>query len=240
MGSSPYLLVLFIGAVIVLVDGQLILRKSPGYLDEVFQNPARSRQMASMVAFLFHLVMLGIVALVASIGLGVDPGPRTVIARTGVMLLLTAIGHAATMAILSRMRDQELSTQMAETQLAESQAAQQDRANRTATARTESPRAEAPRPEKPTVESPRADAPRDGAPQAEAPQAEAPQAEAPRDEAPRDEAPQPEQPPVEAPRTEAPRVEKPRVEQPRVVKSRDALPSPRPAAAGSVDGRNAR
>ena len=108
MGSSPYLLVLFIGAVIVLVDGQLILRKSPGYLDEVFQNPARSRQMASMVAFLFHLVMLGIVALVASIGLGVDPGPRTVIARTGVMLLLTAIGHAATMAILSRMRDQEL------------------------------------------------------------------------------------------------------------------------------------
>ncbi|HEX4355903.1 MAG TPA: hypothetical protein VH141_00160 [Pseudonocardia sp.] len=231
MGSSPYLLVLFIGAVIVLVDGQLILRKSPGYLDEVFQNPARSRQMASMVAFLFHLVMLGIVALVASIGLGVDPGPRTVIARTGVMLLLTAIGHAATMAVLSRMRDQELSTQMAETQLAESQAAQHDRADRTATARTdrssrtEPPRAEAPRPEKPTVESPRADAP---------------QGEAPRAEAPREEAAQPEQPPVEAPRVEAPRVEKPRVEQPRVVKSRDALPSPRPAAAGSADGRGAR
>jgi hypothetical protein len=150
MGSSPYLLVLFIGAVIVLVDGQLILRKSPAYLDEVYQNPARSRQMSAMVAFLFHLVMLGVVALVASVGLGADPGPRAIIARTGVLLLLTAVGHAATMAILARLRDQQLSTQVAETQLAETQAAQQDRADRTAQARAEKPR----QPEQASPETP--------------------------------------------------------------------------------------
>ncbi|HEX4247788.1 MAG TPA: hypothetical protein VH008_07960 [Pseudonocardia sp.] len=163
MGSSPYLLVLFIGAVIVVVDGQLILRKSPAYLDEVYQNPARSRQVAMMVAFLFHLVMLGVVALVASIGLGTDPGVRSIIARTGVLLLLTAVGHAATMAVLSRMRDQELSTQMAETQLAESQAAQRERAERAASARAEMPHAErpggTPRTEEPPIEKPRSELP---------------------------------------------------------------------------------
>jgi hypothetical protein len=180
MDSSPYLLVLFIGAVIVLLDGQLILRKSPAYLDEVYQNPARSRQLSALVTLLFHLVMLGFVALVASVGLGADPGPRAIIARTGVMLLLTAVGHAATIAILSRLRDQQLSTQIAETQLAESQAAQHERADRAAAARTERPRAETPRTEA---------------------------------------------------RAEAPRPEKPRVE-----RSRDALPSPRRAAANRAEG----
>ena len=152
MDSSPYLLVLLIGAVIVLLDGQLILRKSPAYLDEVYQNPARSRQLSALVTLLFHLVMLGFVALVASVGLGADPGPRAIIARTGVMLLLTAVGHAATMAILSRLRDQQLSTQIAETQLAESQAAQHERADRAAAARIEKSRAETPRPERTRVE----------------------------------------------------------------------------------------
>lgn len=185
MDSSPYLLVLFIGAVIVLLDGQLILRKSPAYLDEVYQNPARSRQLSALVTLLFHLVMLGLVALVASVGLGADPGLRTIIARTGVMLLLTAVGHAATMAILSRLRDQQLTTQIAETQLAESQAAQHERADRAVAARTEKPRAETPR--------------------------------------------------AETPRTEA-RAEAPRPEKPRVEKSRDALPSPRRAAANRAEG----
>jgi len=42
--DGPYLLVLFIGAVIVVADGQLIFRNSPAYLNEVYQNPTRARQ----------------------------------------------------------------------------------------------------------------------------------------------------------------------------------------------------
>lgn len=114
MGNSGYLLILLIGAVIVIVDGQLVFRKSPAYLDEVYQNPARSRQVSGLVAVLFHLVMLGLVALVASIGLSENPSPRSIIARVGVLLLLTAFGHAGTMSVLSRLRDQQESTRIAE------------------------------------------------------------------------------------------------------------------------------
>ncbi|HEY4007115.1 MAG TPA: hypothetical protein VGM60_18280 [Pseudonocardia sp.] len=113
MSNGAYLLVLFIGAVTVAIDGQVILRKSPAYLDEVYQNLERSKQVAGMVAVLFHLVMLGMVALVGSVG-GVESGVRPIITRVGVMLLLVALGHAITMTVLSRLRDQELSTQVNE------------------------------------------------------------------------------------------------------------------------------
>jgi hypothetical protein len=117
VSSTPYLLILLIGVVIVVADGQLILRQSPAYLDEVYQDPAHSRQVAVLVAVLFHLVMLGTALLVASIDLGDDPGPRPIIARTGVLLLLTALGHGATMLLLARMRSQQLNTQVAEARI---------------------------------------------------------------------------------------------------------------------------
>ena len=50
MNSGAYLLILGIGAIIVAIDGQLIIRKAPSYLDEVYENKKRSRQVTGMVA----------------------------------------------------------------------------------------------------------------------------------------------------------------------------------------------
>jgi hypothetical protein len=116
MGSGPYFVVLVVGAAIVVLDGQLILRNSPGYLAEVYgMQPAR--RLAMLVAVFFHLVMLGLVALVASIGLSPDSSEQAIVTRIGVILLLTALGHAVTMMILSRLREEQESTDLAEAQL---------------------------------------------------------------------------------------------------------------------------
>lgn len=113
MGGGPYLVVLLIGVIIVVLDGQLILRNSPGYLAGVF-GPRPANRLALLVAVFFHLVMFGVVALVASLGLGPTPDARALIARIGVILLLTAVGHAITMVILSRMRQEQESSELAE------------------------------------------------------------------------------------------------------------------------------
>ena len=118
MGDGMYLVVLFLGAVLVLIDGQLIFRAGVGYLGEAYDNPKRARQVAGMVAVLFHMVMFGVVALVASVAFSPDAGVRSVLVRMGILFLLTALGHAITMTILSRMREQQLSTEVAEAQLA--------------------------------------------------------------------------------------------------------------------------
>jgi hypothetical protein len=119
VGDGAYLLILIVGVVIVLVDGQLILRGAPGYLAEVYHSPKEARQVSGMVAVLFHLIMLGVVALVTSIWIAPDAGIRSVLARVGIILVLTAIGHGITMAVLSRLRQQQLDTQIMESQVAE-------------------------------------------------------------------------------------------------------------------------
>jgi hypothetical protein len=116
MGNGTYLLILLIGVLIVVIDGQLILRSSPGYLAEVYDEPKRARQVSALVTVLFHLVMLGVVALVTSVGMSPDAGVRSVLARVGVLLILTAVGHGVAMTVLSRLRQQELDTQIAEVQ----------------------------------------------------------------------------------------------------------------------------
>ncbi len=114
MSSGTYLVILAIGIVIVVVMGQLLMRKAPAYLDEVYANLPQSRKVASLVIGLFHLVMLGVVFLVSSFGLASDAGIQAVLARVGVMLLLTALGYGITLLVLSWLREQEQGTHQLE------------------------------------------------------------------------------------------------------------------------------
>ncbi|MBO0849763.1 MAG: hypothetical protein J2P20_09905 [Pseudonocardia sp.] len=117
MDTGPYLLILIIGVLIVVIDGQLIIRNSPSYLRGTYQDARQARRVSGLVAVFFHLVMFGLVALVASIGLPPDAGARSVIARIGVLLLLTAAGHLLAIVALSRLREQQSSTELASAQL---------------------------------------------------------------------------------------------------------------------------
>jgi hypothetical protein len=99
------------------LDGQLILRNSSGFLAEVY-GMRQARRLAVLVAVFFHLVMLGVVALVASVGLSPDSDIKAIVTRIGVILLLTALGHAASMVILSRLRAEQETTRLAEAGLA--------------------------------------------------------------------------------------------------------------------------
>lgn len=117
MDTGPYLLILIIGVLIVVIDGQLIIRNSPSYLRGTYRDPRQARRVSGLVAVFFHLVMFGLVALVASVGLPPDAGARSIIARIGVLLLLTAAGHLLAIVALSRLREQQSSTELASAQL---------------------------------------------------------------------------------------------------------------------------
>ena len=114
MNSGTYLMILAIGVVIVLVMGQLLMRKAPAYLNEVYADLSQSRKVVSLVIGLFHLVMLGVVFLVSSFGLDRDAGVQDVLARVGVTLLLTALGYGITLMVLSWLREQEQGTHQLE------------------------------------------------------------------------------------------------------------------------------
>ncbi len=111
MNSGTYLMILVIGVLIVVTMGQLLRRKAPAYLDEVYEDLAQARKVAALVIGFFHLVMLGLVFLTSSLGLSADAGVQSVIGRIGVIFLMTAVGYGVTLLLLSRLREQEQGTQ---------------------------------------------------------------------------------------------------------------------------------
>lgn len=105
MDNSSYILFLILGTALVFADGQIIYRSGLRYLANSYGDRGSARSMARLVSVLFHLAVLGILALISTIDFDADPPLEAVILRLGVVLLVLAISHAVTIGILTRIRD---------------------------------------------------------------------------------------------------------------------------------------
>jgi len=103
--NSSYVMFLILGTALVFADGQIIYRSGRRYLANSFGDRGSGRLMARLVSVLFHLAMLGILALISTLDVPASTPLQEVVVRLGVILVLIAIGHAVTINILTRMRD---------------------------------------------------------------------------------------------------------------------------------------
>ncbi|SMD08893.1 hypothetical protein [Lentzea albidocapillata] len=117
MGDS-YVTFLVLGIVLVVVDGQLLYRGGKGYLKRAAYDEEQADSMMKLTAVLFHLVVLGLLALVSIIEVDTGDAVKNVVMKLGIVLLLLALAHGATMAILARIRDRQVQQQLAD-QMAE-------------------------------------------------------------------------------------------------------------------------
>ena len=115
--EDSYVTFLVLGIVLVVVDGQLIYHSGKGYLKRAYDEE-EATSMIRLAVVLFHLVVLGLLALVSLVSVETGNATKDVVMKLGIVLLLLALAHAVTMAILARIRDrqmqQELADQMAE------------------------------------------------------------------------------------------------------------------------------
>ena len=118
MGDS-YVTFLVLGIVLVVVDGQLIYHSGKGYLRRAAAyDDEQVGGMMKLTAVLFHLVVLGLLALVSTIDIQTGDPVKNVVVKLGIVLLLLALAHGVTMAILARIRDRQMQQQLAD-QMAE-------------------------------------------------------------------------------------------------------------------------
>jgi len=103
--NGSYVAFLIIGIVLVAIDGHLIYRSAVRYLTNSYTERSSATSMARLVSVLFHLVVLGVLALVSVIDFSVGGQLQTVVLRLGVLLLILAAAHGLTITILNRMRD---------------------------------------------------------------------------------------------------------------------------------------
>lgn len=107
MQPNAYLTFLVLGAILVVLDGQIIYWSGRRYLGESAGDAAAPTSMTRLAVVLFHLVTLGLLALISTINFGGGNDEEAVAVRLGVVLLLLAAAHAATMGVLSRIRDRQ-------------------------------------------------------------------------------------------------------------------------------------
>lgn len=113
MDTNGYLTFLTLGVLLVLVDGYIIYRSGRAYLRRVYE-PEAARSIIQLVTVLFHLVVLGVLALISTINVDAEFSVRSIVARLGVVLLALAAAHGVTMAILMRLRDQRRQEQISD------------------------------------------------------------------------------------------------------------------------------
>ncbi|MCG8920335.1 hypothetical protein L6E12_31670 [Actinokineospora sp. PR83] len=106
MDDSAYILFLIVSVALVLVDGQVIYRSGLRYLTDTQGSEQQSaKSMARMVSVLFHIAVLGLVLLISTLDVGGDSAMEVVVLKLGIVLLLLALAHFATLKMLNRMRD---------------------------------------------------------------------------------------------------------------------------------------
>lgn len=105
-------LVLFvvIGVVVVGFVGRLILLSGRRYLGT---SAPSSGSAATMIAVLFHLVALGMVALFAVIPVG-DNLPQRFLIRMGLLLIMLAVIFGIVLVLLSRKREEAMAAEVIE------------------------------------------------------------------------------------------------------------------------------
>jgi hypothetical protein len=104
MDANSYVTFLLIGVLLVVIDGQILYRGGLGYLQKVYP-PDSARSVMQLVAVLFHLVVLGLLALISTLDVATGMPIRDLVVKWGVVLLGLAAAHGLTMAILVGMRN---------------------------------------------------------------------------------------------------------------------------------------
>lgn len=106
--QTDRIMFLIIGVVVVAVVGRLARRGGGRYLTPTDPDGRRgARASATLVSVMFHLVTLGLVALLAVPRLA-DDRVNSFLIRLGVLLIVLAVAHGLTLGMLRRRRQEEV------------------------------------------------------------------------------------------------------------------------------------
>ncbi|HVW44635.1 MAG TPA: hypothetical protein VHC18_25125 [Amycolatopsis sp.] len=108
MDTNAYVAFLVVGILLVVIDGQIIYHSGKRYLENAQGDSEAGASMSRLVAVLFHLVALGVLALLSTIDFPGGSSLPGVVGRLGVVLLVLALVHGIALAVLARRREEQV------------------------------------------------------------------------------------------------------------------------------------
>jgi hypothetical protein len=112
LNTSAYVTFLIIGIGLTLLVGQLLVRSGRPYLEEVFNDNKVAASVTRLLTVLFHLLVLGVLALISTIDVPVEGAVQAVVTKLGVVLLVLGIAQGGTMLVLSKLRERRMAQEL--------------------------------------------------------------------------------------------------------------------------------
>lgn len=108
LNTSAYVAFLILTIALTLLVGQLLIRSGRPFLEEVFDDKKVAASVTRLLAVLFHLLVLGVLALISTIDVPVEGAVQAVVTKLGVVLLILGVAQAGTMMVLAKLRERRL------------------------------------------------------------------------------------------------------------------------------------
>ena len=112
--TVEYLLILAISVALTIAVGRLLLVAGNPFLQEVFRDQKVTRSVNRLLNVLFHLVTLGVLAIISGIDFELGDSIQTIVVKIGVVLLVLGIAYGISMLVLIRIRERRRAAQISE------------------------------------------------------------------------------------------------------------------------------
>jgi Na+/melibiose symporter-like transporter len=114
--TAQYLTLLAVSIGLTFAVGRLLVTAGEPFLQEVFQDRSVTRSVNLLLSVLFHLITLGVLAIVSVLDIGSNADPvQATVAKLGVVLIILGIAYGISMLVLIRVRERRRASQISET-----------------------------------------------------------------------------------------------------------------------------
>lgn len=113
--TTMYITLLVVAVALTFLVGRLLVTAGEPFLQEVFEERSVTRSVNLLLSVLFHLITLGVLAIISVIDLGDAMEPlQQFILRLGVVLLILGVSYGISMLVLIRVRERRRAAQISE------------------------------------------------------------------------------------------------------------------------------
>lgn len=112
--TAQLIILLVIAVGLTFLVGRLLVTAGEPYLLEVFHDKAVTRSVNLLLSVLFHLITLGVLAIVSVVPFTAGDVLSTMVAKLGVVLLILGIAYGVSMLVLIRVRSARRATEISE------------------------------------------------------------------------------------------------------------------------------
>jgi hypothetical protein len=113
--TAMYITLLVVAIVLTFLVGRLLVTAGEPFLQEVFQERSVTRSVNLLLSVLFHLITLGVLAIITVIDFASDMEPlQQFVVKLGVVLLILGLAYGISMLVLIRVRERRRAAQISE------------------------------------------------------------------------------------------------------------------------------